>query len=222
MDASNINGDAVLGFMQNHKAAKKLMQMEINGTLDAIGKGLVESGKITAPKEDENGNLVEDIKYLSSPPKVQNRNGEVHEFSEKQLSKSKLPKEILESFNKTIIDPSGINDPYNSSLSVLDEATRKIASETSKKPKVNAVNENTSLSQSTPIVDYSLIKSIVEECMRKYTSALKKTILTESTEKSSTPTMKAMKLGNTFSFVDNEGNLYEAELKFKKNIRQQK
>ena len=222
MDSSNISGDAVLGFMKNHQAARKLMQMEANGTLDAIGKGLVDSGKISAPQEDGDGNLVEDVQYLQTPPQVTNRNGEVHEFSEKQLSKSKLPKEILESFSKVVIDPNGINDPYNSSVSVLDEATKKITSGLKSKTKPNVISENLMPQQQSSNIDYSLIKSIVEECMRKYASALKKTIINESVERGNAPTMKAMKIGNTFSFVDDEGNLYEAELKYKRNIRQKK
>ena len=61
-----------------------------------------------------------------------------------------------------------------------------------------------------------MIKMIVEDCMKKYTSALKKSMINES--KNSDDSLKAMKIGDKFSFITKNGDLYEAELKFVKNI----
>jgi hypothetical protein len=70
-------------------------------------------------------------------------------------------------------------------------------------------------------VDYSMIKMIVEECMRKYVGTLKKTILNES-KTSSNGELQAMKIGDKFSFITKNGDLYEAELKFIKNLNNKK
>jgi hypothetical protein len=68
-------------------------------------------------------------------------------------------------------------------------------------------------------VDYSLIKTIVESTMKKYLGAYMKKYLNEGkiiNENSSE--LKAIKLGNKFSFITDNGDLYEAKLVFKKNI----
>ena len=54
--------------------------------------------------------------------------------------------------------------------------------------------------------------------MRKYSSALKKTIINESKTTSNEGTLKAMKVGDKFSFITDNGDLYEAKLTFIKNI----
>ena len=63
-----------------------------------------------------------------------------------------------------------------------------------------------------------MIKMIVEDCMRKYSSALKKHILTENKTTQDSGTLQAMKIGNKFSFIDSKGNLYEATLKKVKKL----
>jgi hypothetical protein len=67
-------------------------------------------------------------------------------------------------------------------------------------------------------VDYSMIKMIVEESVRKYTSALKKSILSEAKQSQNNDTLKALKIGDKFTFVTDNGDLYEAKLTFVKNI----
>ena len=54
--------------------------------------------------------------------------------------------------------------------------------------------------------------------MRKYTSALKKSILNESKNADTNGTLKAMKVGDKFSFITDNGDLYEAKLTFIKNL----
>ena len=71
-------------------------------------------------------------------------------------------------------------------------------------------------------IDYSMIKMIVEDCMRKYTSALKKSILSESKINENVGTLQAMKIGDKFSFITSNGDLYEAKLTFIKNMNTKK
>ena len=72
-------------------------------------------------------------------------------------------------------------------------------------------------------VDYSLIKTIVEDCIRKYAGSITKKILSEQkNQQSLTDQLKAIRIGESFTFITSNGDLYEAELKFKKNINKQK
>ena len=129
--------------------------------------------------------------------------------------RSKLPREIVESMTSNPIDTS-VLDPNQS---VLDRVG------VTNIPQVKRKNNNTVIKeqvvQQQPVqsqIDYSLIKSIVEECVRKYTGALSKKIIKESKDNSSE--LKAMKVGNKFSFITENGDVYEATLKFKKNINE--
>ena len=62
-------------------------------------------------------------------------------------------------------------------------------------------------------VDYTIIKAIVEECIKRNIEEIKSSILQEST-------LKRVRLGegNKIQLVDNKGNLYESTLEYKKNI----
>ena len=59
--------------------------------------------------------------------------------------------------------------------------------------------------------------------MRKYIGSLKKTFLNESKQNViSDNTLKAMKIGDKFSFIDSKGNIYEAKLTLKGNVHDKK
>lgn len=124
--------------------------------------------------------------------------------------KSKLPKIIEESMRQ---NPIG-NQSLDVMPSVLDEIQGVEKLQKTAKPR-QSLREQAAPNGSG--VDYSLIKTIVEECVKKYSSGLKKTMLNESKDAN---TLQAMKIGNKFTFIDGKGNLYEAQLKFIKNINQ--
>lgn len=68
-------------------------------------------------------------------------------------------------------------------------------------------------------MDYSLIKTIVEDCVRKYASSITKKVLSEQKNIAiSDDQLRAIRIGESFTFITSNGDLYEAELKFKKNI----
>lgn len=142
------------------------------------------------------------------------------------MSNSKLPMEIINSFKNNHIDTSPLG--LSTQASVLDRIdfnTQGGLFHESKIPTTAPIVEQavpkqvvTEQNQMIGGVDYSMIKMIVDECMRKYTSALKKTILTENKNSDSNGTLKAMKIGDKFTFVTDNGDLYEAKLTFIKNI----
>lgn len=86
-------------------------------------------------------------------------------------------------------------------------------------PTQNVINE-----QTTNGVDYGLIKTIIESVVKKYANALNKRIISEnkSTAKGNISELKAMKIGNKFSFISENGDVYEAKLVYKGNIKDKK
>ena len=124
---------------------------------------------------------------------------------------SKLPKEILESFSKNYIDQSA----FDPNKSVLD--TLKIA------PEASNVQEGTiyqpqpqQANQGGAKVDYELIKSIVEGAVKKYVNALGKKMLNESNGND----LSMIQLGGKkLNLVTRDGNIYEANLVKKGNVK---
>lgn len=60
-------------------------------------------------------------------------------------------------------------------------------------------------------IDYSLIKTIVEDCMRKNLTSIKKSLLSEGVT-SQNNDLALMKIGDNFKFVTKKGDIYEAKL----------
>lgn len=147
---------------------------------------------------------------------LQNKSTEMPVFEQAMPQKgagSKLPKEILESLSNNPIDQDVFDPDYK-----LKKATQLIAE--SNKRSNQARPQQRIVEQAQPSVsnvDYSLIKTIVEDCMRKYAASITKKILTESVG-SGGDALKAIRIGDKFSFITSSGDLYEAELKFKKNV----
>ena len=131
----------------------------------------------------------------------------------------KLPPEILESM---------IGTPIGDSTSILDElpiAKEKPIKPTPSHSPQRAIREQTYSQpvQQMPVVqqtiDYSLIKTIIEDVVKKNNAALKKSILTESKNMVDSSNLNIMKIGDKFQFLTDDGNLFEATLTFKKNIK---
>lgn len=211
-------------FMNAKDRARKLIQMDANGTLDEVKKNAESNGKLSY---DSEGYVNSTIMEQNSTPKDLNQYNNIQP-QDFHINKSKLPVEILESFKSKQIDTTLLNggmDKSNGSvLDQLDMLTngKVLQQENIQKPQQKQIVQETIQVQPqvTSTVDYSMIKMIVEECMRKYTSALKKQILSESKSTQESNTLQAMKIGNKFSFIDSKGNLYEATLKKIKNINE--
>jgi hypothetical protein len=150
-------------FMAAQNRAKKIIQMDVNGGLkkyEGQAKQLAESSF--------NDDAVQ------STPNIA--------YNEPTISKtnSKLPKEILESFKNKQIDTTPLG--FGTNTSILDEINYKTQGQlfNQQKPKQQTVTEQKNIQTQTSNVDYSMIKMIVEDCMKKYTSSLKKSIINPS------------------------------------------
>lgn len=188
-------------FINSQDKAKRLIQMDARGELNKYKDKAREAYELS---EQNNYEMTENVPYATRENNIQQNTS---------FSKSKLPKEILESFKNNPIDASGMDV----TTSILDKLnivpSKKVIKEEKIEESKPIISENTNSN-----IDYSMIKLIVEDCIKKYTSALKKTILNESKINENVGTLQAMKIGNKFSFIDNSGNIYEATLKKVGNI----
>ena len=207
--------ESIKRFMMAQDRAKKLIQMDVNGGLKQYEHKARQNAEMCLNEE--------------STPQYQAQAPQQMSYAQEPLNvktNSKLPKEILESFKTKQIDPSPLG--YGVSSSILDEVNYrtqgKLYNEETKpqvqQPKKQIIETTQSTNNSN--VDYSMIKMIVEDCMKKYTSALKKSLINESKANDSNATLQALKIGNKFSFIDNSGNVYEATLKKVGNLNKNK
>ena len=196
---SNINS-----FILAKDRARKLIQMDANGTLGKVKQKAINENKITY---STNGDV-------NVAPMDVDQPTQYNEVPNNFKSKSKLPTEILESFKK---NPPSAQQQQGSVLDMLQQRSGGQIFKEEKQPIMEQPQPST-----TANVDYSMIKMIVEECMRKYTTALKKSILSENKNNETCGTLQAMKIGDKFSFITSNGDLYEAKLTFVKNINTKK
>lgn len=121
-----------------------------------------------------------------------------------QINKG-LPKEILESFSNNYIDQS-VFDPNRSVLDRIGVSNDQ--------PIIENTNQPQHQTTAGGKVDYELIKSIVESTVKKYINALGKKMLNENND------LAMIQVGDKkINIVTRDGNLFEAKLEFKKNIK---
>lgn len=118
-----------------------------------------------------------------------------------------LPREILESFSNNYIDQS-VFDPNRSVLDRIG-VTNGQQQITETVQTYQPVQQNVGGN-----VDYELIKTIVESAVKKYVNALGKKVLTENND------LNMIQVGEKkINLVTKSGDIYEAQLKFVKNIK---
>lgn len=151
-------------------------------------------------------------------------------FTDEQFRNSKLPDYIKESLRENpLIDTSAAKK----ALQEVDEklVDRMGGFEASKKimEKLDGNDRNKNfLKVETPFeptgdrivqesssVDYSLIKEIVEEVVSKKVGALRKSLLTEGVSMDEGTKISLVRLGDTFTFLDSDDNVYECKMIYK-------
>ena len=125
----------------------------------------------------------------------------------RDMSKSKLPKAILESFEKTpspveAFDPGIISTSQLDFLNVQKQPAQKQPIR-EQAPRQAATPQNTG-------IDYNYIKYLINEAIKENLGKLN--------ESAGGNNFRGMRLapGNVFQFIDSKGNLYEGQLKLKK------
>lgn len=210
--------------------AKKLMQLESNGTLDKIAAAHKDG--INATLTDPSGEMLTEGLMTTS----RNRETTAPMPTRQQMGQNagNLPKAILEDFMKNPIDDSALYAALGEqgdgrSLSFLTEGMNNAQPTQTVVPPQNIrqlVNEGmggqqyVQQPQVAQSIDYPMIRTIVEEIVRKYAVSLNKKIMTESKQTATPSQVNTIALGETFKFLDNNGNVYECTMKKVSNINE--
>lgn len=121
---------------------------------------------------------------------------------------SKLPQAIRESFAK---QPPMTGD--NIDNTPLGMVTKNLALE-NRETNTSGMQQIPRQTHNSGGIDYSLIKSIIDESVRRHISEIKESILSENT-------IKGLKIskGNKIQLLDVSGNLYEGVLTLKRKTK---
>ena len=211
--------------------AKKLIQLESNGTLDKIARGA---------RDGINTSLDGEITTEQLMTTPRNRRTEAPMIGAKMGENAiNVPAAIRESFANMQIDESNLYSAFgggqggNDELAFLTEnnempmQTQRINAQTQDVRQI--VSEGMGYSQQPQYapqmqmsqqVDYPMIRTIVEEIVRKYAVSLKNRIINEG--KGSTNEINTISFGKTFKFLANDGSIYECSMKKVGNINDRK
>ena len=201
--------------------AKKLLQLESNGTIDKIASD-------PNFKTNINNSLEGGVMTSELVTTARNRNTQAP-IATRQMgaNASNVPQAIREAFMNNPIDDSalyaGLGDGRD--LSFLDEGMSQPTQQTVQ-PTQNVrqiVNEGINPQpQATQQIDYPMIRTIVEEIVRKYAVSLNKKIMNESKQTTSPTQINTIALGETFKFLTKNGDIYECTMKKVGNIKNKK
>ena len=195
--------------------AKKLMQLESNGTLDKIAAAHKDG--INATLTDPSGEMLTEglmttsrNRQTTAPMPVRQQMGQ---------NASNMPKAILEEFMSNPIDDSALYAALGEqgdgrSLSFLTEGMDAVQPTQTVVPPQNVrqiVNEGMGQQyvqqpQVMQSIDYPMIRAIVEEIVRKYAVSHNKKIMNES--KQETNEINTISRGKSFKFLAKNGDLY--------------
>jgi len=189
----------------------RLMKMDANGTLDKIIEG--KSGDINDSLISENANVTTES-LMSSKRQDRMQSAPTGRMG---VAAANVPSVIRESFqsqppvSEGMTTSSVLDDVFN--LDIVQPSVTKPIMEEVQRPQqqqIQTINSG---------VDYPMIRTIVEDIVRKYAQSLKKNMLNESTGGAEVNTIA---LGKTFKFLDNKGNIYECQMKKVGNINNKK
>jgi hypothetical protein len=191
------------------KGSLRLMQMDANGTLDKLMEGKMDDINDSLTSADAN---VTSASLMSSNREERMSNIPTGKMS---VAAANVPSIIRESFQSQ----PPVNDITNTS-SVLDEMFDLGSLQSEKKQRITEQTRQPQQGYTTGGVDYPMIRSIVEEIVRKYAQSLNKKIINEGVGGGAE--VNTIALGKTFKFLDSKGNIYECTMKKVGNINKKK
>ena len=199
--------------------ASKLMKLESNGTLDKIASA--NQGRINESLIDTTG----DITTQSMMTTARNRQTQAPMVGGVMgVGAENVPSVIRESFMSNPIDTSalyqGLGDGKDMSfITEMIQPKQKVSAPSAQEIR-QIVNEGAPQQQTSQQIDYPMIRTIVEEIVRKYAVSLKNKILTE--DKQNMNEVNTVMLGKSFKFLAKNGDIYEAKLTKVGNINDKK
>lgn len=222
--ANNVNRESVVKSAMSRAA--KLMQLESNGTLDKIA---------AAHKDGINSSLDGDVTTQDLMTTARNRKTEAPMITrEMGENASNVPAAIREAFMNNPIDESSLYGAFTAggdgSLDFLNEMAMPQQQPQITQPTQDVrqiVNEgmgytSSSQPQVSAQIDYPMIRTIVEEIVRKYAVSLKKNILAENKQGTPINQVNTIALGETFKFLTKDGTIYECTMRKVGNINNKK
>ena len=192
----------------------KIMQMDMNGSLSKIA-------------ESKRNDIVDAVTraepaYTQNVPQgaVPQQRSAVRPMQTTRMSPSanKLPSAILESFkNNPGADDMELMRALSGSddLAFLNAPTqqRQVVQETVQQPQTQTIV------QPSGGIDYPMIRTIVEEIVRKYAGSITKKVINES-KVGNVGTMNTIMIGDKFKFLTDNGDIYECTMKRVSNINE--
>lgn len=211
--------------------AKKLMQLESNGTLDKIAAAHKDG--INATLTDPSGEML--TEGLMTTSRNRETTAPMPTMQQMGQNAANMPKAILEEFMSNPIDDSALYAALGEqgdgrSLSFLTEGMGNTQPTQTVVPPQNVrqlVNEGmggqvVQTPQAAQSIDYPMIRTIVEEIVRKYAVSLNKKIMTESKQTATPSQVNTIALGESFKFLTKDGTIYECTMKKVGNINKNK
>ena len=191
---AEFNQQALQRLQESINRSRSIMQMEKNGTLNQMAN-------------EHRSEINESINNGGATPTL---NTQVKKRTPNfNNTKSKLPKEIQESFAKNYIDPEAyLNGGVTSSI--LDSLQPIPNNTPQQQQTITEQKQTTSYTGGSNGIDYPTIRAIVEETVRKYIEPLQKQVLNESVQTNNN--VHFLTLGKSFKFVSKNGDIFEAKL----------
>lgn len=182
-----INAEQLAKSLNN---ARNLMSQEGESRINEARRNFAESGYDTTPYEYDYNAIVNNQPIQETVQRP---------MSGMNVQNSKLPQAIVESMLNNQIDTSCLDPNGMSNVMKLMEQNHPTP-----KPQKQVIKEDKVLPSSSAGIDYSLIKTIVEECIDRKLKELNEN------------TLKGIKLKEgKIALVDNGGNVFHATLEYK-------
>lgn len=190
------------------KGSLRLMQMDANGTLDKLMEGRADEINDSLTSADAN---VTSASLMSTK-----REDRVKRMPTGRMgvAAANVPSIIRESFQ----NQPPVSENMTTS-SVLDDMFSLEDLQPRGKQQITEQVAPVQQSFTTGGIDYPMIRTIVEDIVRKYAQSLKKNLVTEGVGGAEVNTIA---LGKTFKFLDSKGNIYECTMKKVGNINNKK
>lgn len=186
------------------RAQQLMLSEDFNRAVErsaSLNKGKMNSDDISYLEAQAFGRVNE---TASSAPVI----NEQQAFNKNNINLDRLPAGLRESFAQTPPMSGGVLDPKEMpDISPLGQIAENLSI---RQQPVQQVNEQARPTQNATI-DYSLIKAIIDESVKRNLEAMNRKMLNENTVKGF-----HIGAGNKVQFVTNKGDLYEGVLTLKK------
>ena len=196
------------GVLKNSKSVMNKTQMPVQNKKVFEGStranGFIDDGDYD---EKPMPNLTEQYYARVSGQEYSGGSGDVFEFNESDMANSKLPAAVLD-----VMRESQKERRSNSANQISQELINEVNGPQKRKQQIRESGQ----AGNGGATDYSLIKMIVEECMKKYVGSLKKSL----NESRGSALEMITQQGNTFRFVTTDGKVFEGKLTYKGNIKE--